>query len=75
VFCYGYLGEVKRLVSDRESIEYEGHVVHTTDLAVLFYVDEEGEEIWFPLSECELDGSETLILVPGWLARAKGLGR
>jgi len=58
---------------DSEHVTYDGEVRHRTDAAVLFWVEDLDEEIWFPLSQCELDGSATSILVPRWLARAKGL--
>jgi hypothetical protein len=61
------------MARDQEHIEFDGFVVHQTELAVLFFVEQADEEIWFPLSQCELDYTETSILVPRWLARAKGL--
>jgi hypothetical protein len=53
-------------------VTFDGEVVHTTELAVLFRIDDD-EEVWFPFSQCELSDDETSILVPRWLARAKGL--
>lgn len=59
----------------RESgdVTFEGEVRHTTDDAILFYVEDHDEEVWFPASQCELSGDETSILVPRWLAQRKGL--
>jgi hypothetical protein len=54
-----------------DGIEFTGHIVHQTDAAVLFHVDDAGEEIWFPLSVCEVDDNS--IVVPRWLARARDL--
>jgi len=59
---------------DRDSLEFDGHVVHQTDAAVLFHVDDVDEDIWFPLSVVELDSSKTSILVPRWLADEKEIG-
>lgn len=61
------------MARDGELIEFDGYVVHETDAAVLFHVDDVDEDIWFPRSVCELDISETSIRVPHWLARNKSL--
>jgi hypothetical protein len=53
--------------------EYEyDNLLQETDKAWL--LDIEGEEIWFPKSQCNLTyGDSTYILVPDWLAGKKGL--
>ena len=56
-----------------EELEFEGHLVHETEAAWLFHVDDEGEEIWFPKSVCDLDSSQTSLLCPLWLAKEKGI--
>ena len=53
--------------------EFSGEVVTRTDLAVLFLVEEVDEEIWFPLSICELSDDESSILAPAWFCEKKGL--
>ena len=58
---------------DEPPATYSGYVVHQTEKAVLFYCEDLDEEIWFPLSQCDLDGDETMISVPMWLVREKGL--
>lgn len=60
------------MARDHEEVTYDGHVETETDLAWLFEIDG-GEQVWFPKSQCELDDSQTSILVPLWLAKAKGL--
>ena len=57
---------------DDEQISFDGEIVHRTDKAVLFHVDLIDEEIWFPLSQIEIATSGDSILVPRWLAKAKG---
>ena len=52
---------------------FDGEVIARTDKAVLFRIEDMDEDIWFPLSRCELNDDETQILVPEWLIRAKGL--
>jgi hypothetical protein len=61
------------MARDDEHIELEGHVSNRTDKAVLFWVEKLDEEVWFPLSQCELDSDENTLLVPLWLARQRGL--
>jgi hypothetical protein len=62
------------MAADHEHIEFDGHVVQTTDRAVLFHVDDADEDIWFPLSQVELSGDKGSILVPRWLPDKEGLG-
>ena len=61
------------MARDDEHIDFDGYVVHRTDAAVLFFVKEADEEIWFPLSQVQVDDGDTSILVPLWLARERGL--
>jgi hypothetical protein len=61
------------MARDRDHIEFDGEVIHKTERAVLFWIDDLDEEVWFPLSEVELSSDETSLLVPQWLARSKGL--
>ena len=54
----------------QSDVEVEGKVVAETDRAIL--VDIDGEEIWFPLSQVDVDylsEDEVILTVPGWLAR------
>jgi hypothetical protein len=61
------------MARDDEHITFDGHVVHETDAAVLFHVDDEDEDFWFPLSVVELDREGGSIMVPMWLADKRGL--
>ena len=56
-----------------EDLELDGHVVHRTDAAVLFFVEADAEQHWFPLSVCRLSDDEESVLVPMWLAKKLGL--
>jgi hypothetical protein len=54
----------------KSDVEVEGKVVAETDRAIL--VDVDGDEIWFPLSQVEVDylnDDEVILTVPAWLAR------
>lgn len=54
----------------KETIPVEGTMVAETDRAIL--VDVDGEEMWFPLSQCDVDyreGDTVMVFVPEWLAR------
>ena len=52
---------------------YHGRVITTTGKAVLFYVEDVEEEVWFPLSVIELDENGKSLDCPRWLARQRGL--
>ena len=54
-------------------LDFEGHVEQQTDLAVLFYVELTGDEIWFPLSVSKLVDDDTIIRIPRWLAKKEDL--
>ena len=42
------------MARDDEHVELEGHVVHRTDKAVLFFITKlDDEPTWFPLSQCD----------------------
>lgn len=51
-------------------IAYE-RVVWGTDNA--WKVEVDGEEYWFPKSQCAIDVEDKRIVAPRWLAREKGL--
>jgi len=51
-------------------IEYEKMVTETEGTWLLVI---EGDEEWFPKSQCEVDKDMYLISVPVWLAFKKGL--
>jgi hypothetical protein len=61
------------MAKDDEHVTFDGNVVHKTEAAILFHIDDLDEDVWFPISQCELDDSETSILVPRWLVDKKGL--
>lgn len=61
------------MASDREHVTLDGEVRSRTDNGILFYVEVADEEVWLPLSQVELSDDETSVLVPRWLADAKGL--
>ena len=58
---------------DAQHVAYDGRILQRTEKAVLFYVEDLDEELWFPLSICDLAEDDSSILVPRWLARNKGL--
>ncbi len=47
-------------------------IVAETGMAWLVKVGEEGEDVWVPKSQCELDTEEGLLEVPRWLAERHG---
>lgn len=47
-------------------------LVRETDKAWMFKTDD-GDAVWLPKSQCELDEDELLVQVPEWLAIEKGL--
>jgi hypothetical protein len=58
---------------DYELETFAGRVRAIASKAILFYVNDAEEEIWFPLSEVELDENGRSLDVPRWLARDRGL--
>jgi len=58
---------------DTTEVELEGHVVHRTNMAILFFCEDDAEQHWFPLSVCRLSDDEESIFVPMWLAKKQGL--
>jgi hypothetical protein len=50
-------------------ITIEIELKHETDRAYL--VDNDGEDVWVPKSQCEYDNGE--LQIPEWLAKDKGL--
>ena len=64
----------------REEIELEFIYQTQTDRAVCVREDEDGEDVWLPLSQVSLDeltepdrGDAITIVGPQWLFEAKGL--
>lgn len=55
-----------------ESRSYEVDEVKV-DRELSWFVAIDGEDFWFPKSQCELSQDETTILVPNWLAQKKGI--
>jgi hypothetical protein len=58
---------------DYEEDSYSGFVVHTTERAILFYLDDLEEEVWLPKSHIGLNAAENRVYIPKWLARDRGL--
>jgi hypothetical protein len=56
-----------------EMVTFYGEVRHETEKAVLFWIEDLDDEVWFPLSQCNLSADETSIECPLWLARKKDL--
>ena len=54
--------------NDAVEIDFDD-IVHETSLAWLLDID--GDKIWLPKSQCEIDGD--VALVPEWLAIEKDL--
>lgn len=54
-----------------EMLSFDGELVHETDKAWLFRVEDSGDAVWFPKSRCEL--TDTAIWCPRWLAQQKGI--
>lgn len=52
--------------------DFEGHVVHETDGAILVYDNESGEEAWFPRSVIEVHNDREFTVPEDW-AQRKGL--
>lgn len=62
------------MARDNEHVEVEGEVRgNGTDAAILFYVEDLDEEMWFPRSQVELSSDGGSLLVPRWLAEKKGI--
>lgn len=55
---------------ENRTIDYDELKTETNKAWLL---DIEGEEIWFPKSQCDLDEESSCIEIPKWLAKAKGL--
>ena len=52
-------------------VAVNGEIIHETDQAWLF--SDGGTEVWLPKSQCKWAEDDKAMLMPEWLAVAKGL--